>query len=273
MKQWSLIWILLDLPRLTCKNKKRKREKVLSLSLSLSPFFLVFFRTNKLELFSWGFYQSWAISFLSSALSPPLFFVSIAMAENGEIPGNQAIVLNVKESEANHNIPSSSAPKTNHGGGCCVSVPFLQKVLLLIFMLMITNLFDSFLIRYKSYYLTQFNMKKGKFLLLMTVGGRGVGHILLDICRLWVGGGEFELWKGGDCAGNINSLGPCCDGSGLLSWPHLRRPFQSCGHHCLCHLQEISMEAGKLPQRNFLITLPLSFHRNILNSVYSSTLF
>ncbi|KAE7996365.1 hypothetical protein FH972_001096 [Carpinus fangiana] len=50
------------------------------------------------------------------------------MAENGEIPGNQAVVLNVKECEANHNTPSSSAPKTNHGGGCCVSVPFLQKL-------------------------------------------------------------------------------------------------------------------------------------------------
>jgi hypothetical protein len=75
------------------------------------------------------------------------------MAENGEIPGNQAVVLNVKECEANHNTPSSSAPKTNHGGGCCVSVPFLQKVHLLIFMLMITNIFDSFLIlliHYKS---------------------------------------------------------------------------------------------------------------------------
>ncbi|XP_059437897.1 aquaporin NIP1-2-like [Corylus avellana] len=51
------------------------------------------------------------------------------MAENGQIPGNQAaVVLNVKECEANHNIPSSSAPKPNHGGGCCFSVPFLQKL-------------------------------------------------------------------------------------------------------------------------------------------------
>ena len=59
----------------------------------------------------------------------------------------------------------------------------------------------------------------------MTAGGRGVGHLLLDIRWLCGGGGEFGQRQGGDSAGNSNCLGTCCDGSGLLCWPHLRCPF------------------------------------------------
>jgi hypothetical protein len=51
------------------------------------------------------------------------------MAENSGSNGSQAVTLNVNESEANRNIPSSSASKTSsNGGGFCVSVPFMQKV-------------------------------------------------------------------------------------------------------------------------------------------------
>ncbi|KAE7996367.1 hypothetical protein FH972_001098 [Carpinus fangiana] len=51
------------------------------------------------------------------------------MADNSGSNGSQAVTLNVNESEANRNISSSSASKTSsNGGGFCVSVPFMQKL-------------------------------------------------------------------------------------------------------------------------------------------------
>ncbi|XP_059438073.1 aquaporin NIP1-2-like [Corylus avellana] len=51
------------------------------------------------------------------------------MADNSGSNGSQAVTLNVNESEANRNIPSSSASKTSsNGGGFCLSVPFMQKL-------------------------------------------------------------------------------------------------------------------------------------------------
>ena len=84
--------------------------------------------------------------------------------------------------------------------------------------------------------------------LLMAVDCRGGGYILLDICGLCFGGGEFGQGQGCDYAGNCNSLGSGRDGSGLLCWPHLWCSFQPSSHYCLCHLQKISSQAGKLHQ-------------------------
>ena len=82
----------------------------------------------------------------------------------------------------------------------------------------------------------------------MAVDCRGGGYILLDICGLCFGGGEFGQGQGCDYAGNCNSLGSGRDGSGLLCWPHLWCSFQPSSHYCLCHLQKISSQAGKLHQ-------------------------
>jgi hypothetical protein len=70
------------------------------------------------------------------------------MAENAGIPGSHAVCF--KECEANQTTPSSSAPtpKTNHG--CCfgISVPFFQKVHLLLSMLIITNSFHHLILHF-----------------------------------------------------------------------------------------------------------------------------
>ncbi|KAG7959981.1 hypothetical protein I3843_10G097300 [Carya illinoinensis] len=48
------------------------------------------------------------------------------MAEEAIRNGNHAVVLNVKEGDANH---TSSASKINHESGFCISVPFVQKLI------------------------------------------------------------------------------------------------------------------------------------------------
>ncbi|KAM4101001.1 hypothetical protein ACJW30_05G111300 [Castanea mollissima] len=104
------------------------------------------------------------------------------MAGNSGTNGNDAVALNV-----NHE-PPAFASKPNHESGLRVSITFMQKV---------------------------------STPRLLPIDCRGGGYILLDICGLCCGGGEFGQGQGCDYARNCHSLGSGRDGSGLLCWPHL----------------------------------------------------
>jgi len=76
------------------------------------------------------------------------------------------------------------------------------------------------------------------------VDSRGGGYIFLDIRRMWFGCGEQEQQQRGNTSWDSNCLGAGCDSAGLLCWPHLWCPFQSCCYHCFCLHQKVSLDAG-----------------------------
>lgn len=58
----------------------------------------------------------------------------------------------------------------------------------------------------------------------MTAIGRGHRDVLCGVRRMWVGGGEQNVWIG-DVPRNMHHMGSDRDGDGLLCRPHLRCSF------------------------------------------------
>ncbi|CAH1453443.1 unnamed protein product [Lactuca virosa] len=74
---------------------------------------------------------------------------------------------------------------------------------------------------------------------LPKVGSRVSGNIFHGVCRVWGGGGGRGEGSCDRSSWNCHRMGSGGDGDDLLRRPHLRCPFQPCGHHCFCLLQEI----------------------------------
>lgn len=86
-----------------------------------------------------------------------------------------------------------------------------------------------------------------RVLIIILIAGPcwGDKHIHPGFCWMRCGDGRRQKPWPSDTCRDLSCFWACHNDHDLCSWPHFRRPYESCCYYCLCNRKTLPLESGR----------------------------